>query len=299
MAATSMRALTSVKRLTFVEQSQLKIEATVLGLNESTYKMGCPHCGEDTSFSVTRRHDGILYNCYRMKCGVQGFIPMVGYNMGKGDRINHNVSGHAIKGNTVPSRKAETNAFNGEVTQLPKKVKQFLFKNYELVTEDISRQGWKYEESTNRLAMPLYSFMGYRFGWQLKKLPESTYSGPKAITYIDRYDGCGLAFANSKSGEVLDSKTVVVVEDIISATKMATLLPSCALLGTSMTDRQAGFLSTHFDTLVLMLDPDAHDKSLKISEKYRGLFNTFRVMAMSKDPKDTQFDILETIALEA
>jgi len=282
------------------EIAELKLDAMSLSLNENTYAIPCPKCGEKSSFSVTREYHGLLYNCFRASCGIKGFISTSGKQPAHIHQSTTTSLVAVVNGKTTthPSRrKAGTNPYGGFLEEVPTDIRRFLYEKYGLLREEIVKAGWKYEKLHHRLAMPMYSYMGYRFGWTLKRLPTSTHS-VKAMKYLDRADGTNLAFANTSDNEILTGTTVCVVEDIISATKCGRLLPSVALLGTSMNDTQAGLLATHFDKMIIMLDPDANQKALEIGQKYRGLFKVCRVMAMEQDPKDTDQEILDTIALE-
>lgn len=264
------------------QKKQLLIDAMGMHLGDTSRNIACPMCGVDGSFSVTKKHDGILYNCYRASCGTNGFVYSNGSSILRLPDKSHETS------------KVNTNPFKGEQSELPKEMQEYLTHKYEITAYSMSTQGWMYEESTHRLIMPLINYFGRRYGVVCKKLPGSSFMGPKAVNYIEEEGNLHLHFPKYNKDYVVDNSVVVIVEDSISATKISTSAPAVALLGTVLGAKEAAFLSSHYRKVLLMLDPDANSKALTISGKYRSLFDMFKVITMADDPKDTKMENLDT-----
>lgn len=271
----------SLLRLTIEQQNNLKLAAMDLDTGDNTYDISCPACGFKSSFSVARTEEGLVYNCFRNTCGVRGFVPSIGSRMLR-----------------LPDKSKETpkpNVFpyKGDLEDIPKDIVAYLCDKYELVENDFEVGGWKYSPLTHRLLFPMRNYYGYQYGWVGKQLPNSKFCGAKSITYMDRDDGIRLSWAVGDNVVPSDWDTVIITEDIISATKTSCLYPSAALLGTNLNAKQAAHLATHFDKLIIMLDPDATSKALELSNKYRAMFDACHVVTFDKDPKDTKFDLIE------
>lgn len=88
----------------------------------------------------------------------------------------------------------------------------------------------------------------------------------------------------------LISGPIVLVEDAISATRLAPLVRSAALLGTHMSAGQARSLRAASPSLVVALDQDTWyhkvPKPLLIKDEYQFLFDEIRLLKIEKDVKD-------------
>jgi len=284
----SKAAMENTLELTLEQKNQLKIEGLDIPQGTQTDKIKCPVCGEGGSFSVKRDGVGLLYKCFRAKCGVEGAVPSKiarsVLSIVDGDKKGKE------GGKFVPS------PFVGELRKIPRAVKNLLISMYQLNGRDIARYGFKYNKPTDRIYMPIYNFWGSNTGAVMKKLPDSKYTGPKAVSHWEINDPIRLHFPPTS---IEETGIIVVVEDILSASKIAPILRSCALLGCSLGDKQAAFLATHFKKMVVLLDPDAVAKAASISRKYSGMFeNGAIVRALDKDPKDTDYRQLEHLLIK-
>jgi len=268
--------------ITESQREALKLDAMAMTIDESRGDLPCPVCGVAGSFGIKRAPEGLLYNCFRVKCGAQGFIPMVG--------------GFTYSGEANHKKEQSLNPYKGDLFELPQTIVQWLYAKYGLTSNVIERQGWKYDALNHRLVMSGFSYFGYEFVQVAKKLPQSDYKGPKAVSYFNHADPTKLAFPRPHQDYVA-SDTLVLVEDLISATKVGTFMNCAALLGTGFSKEQVAFLAAHYKKIIMMLDADAINKSLTYSKQYGSLFDKFAVSFLVKDPKDTPYYQLEAAVL--
>lgn len=273
------------------ERNQILIDAINVKPGETTYKNKCPRCHQSGSFGVTREDDSILYYCHRASCGIRGRVFSTLYDMNKPSTNIIPFRG----GNVVAkSKKIEfyPNPFKGEITELPKEVKKELADKYELHNVDIEANNIQYEPDGGRIVLPIYDFYGRNIGKCLKKVSSSSWAGRKVVNYYEIDDEIGLHFPPKL---VEDEKVIVVTEGILDAIKVSCIFASAALMGSDMSRKQAYFLASHFDKLLIALDPDAIGKAREMLSKYRAMFSDVRVKYLSADPKDMDYDELERI----
>jgi hypothetical protein len=268
--------------LSEAQRDAMKLDAASLPVGESRGDLPCPVCGVAGSFGIKRAPEGILYNCFRVKCGIQGFVPMTG--------------GFTYSGDANHKKEQKMNPYRGELYELPKTIKQWIYAKYGISENVVDRQGWRYDAAKHRLVMSGYSYFGYEFVQVAKKLPQSDYTGPKAVNYFNHADPIKLAYPRPHQ-DYVESDTLVLVEDLISAVKVGTFMNCAALLGTGLNNQQVAFLAAHYRQIIMMLDPDALNKSLYYSKQYGSLFDKFGVSYLMKDPKDTPYYQLEASVL--
>ena len=117
-------------------------------------------------------------------------------------------------------------------------------------------------------------------------------STKKAKHYIDRDVASRLSWCKIQVA-VKDHTTVILTEDVLSAIRCNRILRSCALLGTNISDNMVRDLLRHgYKNVWLALDPDALFKPIELKKKWGLFFNTFRVISLTKDPKDLSHDKL-------
>ena len=139
--------------------------------------------------------------------------------------------------------------------------------------------------------MEICDYRGYRIGHVLRYYPElsprSPLRGPKAISYWENRRVPLLHFEWHSEEE---SDSWVVVEDIVSAKRVAKYKNCIALLGTHLNDDSVSFLiDMGIKNIYIALDQDAWSVAYKLKEKYSLFFRNFSVITWSntrKDPKD-------------
>ena len=259
----------------------IKLDAAGLDLGEKDDSLVCPFCNKRCSYGVRRAAEGLVYNCFRIACGAKGFIPMVG---------GFTYSAEAAIKRKTP--KPTLNPYLGKTASLPDSVVEWLYKKYEITAASVAVQGWTYDERHHRIIMPINSYFGYTYGIVAKKLPLSPYKGAKALNYFDKSEPVKLSYSRTSKEWIGRQDSIVLVEDIISATKVAKYMNCAALLGTNLTHKQIAFLSAHYKEVIMMLDPDAIGKSLLYQKQYGSLFDSFKIVDLKADPKDTKFGVL-------
>ena len=252
-------------------QAYIKMQALELLVGESTNTY-CPFCGatHEAKLSLTRKADGILYNCYRASCGRGGFVTSSPSNWARAD---------------LPKRPVHKEY---ETEELPDDIRDFIQSAYGISYLTIEAEGWTYARESNRLIMPLRSRLVHTFGLCAKALPSrfGKASSPKVLMHYTSEDALRLHFPLCIS---YSSNALVLVEDILSATKLAALgIPTAALLGTHISTEVLSYLATQYESLTVALDPDATVKALRLKAEAELFFlGGIIVVPMRKDPKDT------------
>ncbi len=154
-------------------------------------------------------------------------------------------------------------------TDIPMKAKQWLLK-YGITNEEIKQNNIAYNANSDILVL-LHTqnyWQGRCFGDQPQKYLSK---GNKPLTIYGNGD------------------TIVCVEDVLSAIKIARLSPDyCAtpLLGSSMSLETTQSLSERFKSILIWLDRDKAKEAIRISRnlKQRGIL--VDVVISPKDPKE-------------
>lgn len=246
----------------------IKLVASELAVGQTTRSV-CPFCkaSHEKSLCVTRDRTGILYNCFRAKCGAKGFIPTTSAIL----EASHKQKQFKPKKFLYPLR----NFTDEELSEY--------FDKYEIPHALIRENGWRYDHTNGRVYMPILTQDGFVAGAVAKTLPNTAWPGPKAVTYW--YNDVPMLHYPKEVAP--KGRTVAVVEDIFSSVKMAQLVPCVALMGTSLTERAAAALVREYSHLLIVLDPGAEAQAVSIRNKYRLYFEDVRVLTLEKDPKDT------------
>jgi len=155
----------------------------------------------------------------------------------------------------------------------------------------IGTERWEYIPSRNRYYFPLYDRLGSKFGSITKIRDKSLLRDgePKTVLYLEKR-GMQLHWPLSVARTQRYTR-LFVVEDVISATRVAQYAPCIAMLGTNLTPVHMLELSMIVDELVLMFDNDAYVKSCKYRDKFDSMF-TGGIIAklLTVDPKNIKND---------
>lgn len=223
----------------------------------------CPYCRGGTSgersMTVTATGSLVSWRCFRASCGA--------YGGDKGAAVGR-MAGPRVRPFTLPTRSLD-----------PRQYRE-LGQTYQLR----GIYDWRYCDATDRFIIPIKSPIG-----RLRGVVARSFSGqrPKTITYPARSDEPLVGWVLP---EVVKYPVVVVVEDLISATRVAQAGGTgVALLGTHMSQdacMEIADMSTHKQA-VLALDRDAFSNAILIAGRYRALFwPPLRVARLTKDLKD-------------
>lgn len=256
-------------------ESQIKLDSLGIanGMSKSIY---CPFCDNNPSYSpslsVTRVEGGLLYNCFRVQCQESGFIGSLDA------RMKVKESEEDFEPFPLIKRTRTLNA--NEVTML--------CAEYQLTVEEVLDNGFKWLTDHNGLAMPLFTSTGNRYGYCIKY-----FDGGKMKSCIHlEHNAPKLHFPINKSTE--SSKTVIIVEDILSAIRVSRFGRGVALLGTNLTTEKAQVIKGLLpNKVVIALDPDAIQKAILLKKRYGMYFRSTEIAALTDDPKDMDHEQLQ------
>lgn len=267
---------------------------TDLAIGERSDHLVCPCCGggdsSERSLLVWCHADGLVYKCYRVKCGLNGKVGQVGYRP------------IATK---VRKPKYHTRMLSPE--PLPDDVLDWYLDWFWWADESmLMMNGVLWDEETERILYPIKSATGTHEGYLARLydalvLDESNLQGPKARAYYntlakDYKLTCMMTPINAQFEDY-----VVVVEDYPSAMRLNVEIPTIALSGTNVQDPTLmELVRVGKRKVCFVLDADATSKAAAMVYNYGLHFEhlTF-VPLFHKDPKDMEDDdfddLVETI----
>jgi hypothetical protein len=226
----------------------------------------CPACGGGRSSersAVTYERDGVVfYKCYRASCS----------------RPSGVLSG--VHTGVCPPRPA---LVFPKLQPLSAGRLKWIEDKFHLTNEDVRRLRPLWTDS-GRYWYPIRSASGAELGG----VARSYTSFPKSLTYQEDW-GTG-SWYGSPSDEVW------VVEDQVSACKMAQHHMTVALLGTGLAPICRESLVALGKPIVLALDGDALAQSVRLSEKLQSAGCNTRVVYLEKDIKNLYPDEVKELA---
>jgi len=206
-------------------------------------RINCPVCKGKNTFTATNIEGNVVYNCYKASCTVSGT---------QRTRMGVDQVMHVMRDRTVTPRSVDTD---------------FVLPSY--ITGYTNRVGtfadrWKidankllYDVKDDRAVFPIYLN---------NKLVDAVGRTLRDSSLKwKRYGNSPVPFVSGRGS------IAVVVEDAISASVVPTInrnLSGIALLGTSLLSEHTDYLR-NYDSVVVALDPDARDKTLKIARQIR------------------------------
>lgn len=234
----------------------------------------CPACEggstKERSFSVSRRGGVLRYRCHRASCGFSGTNTTASPH--RGSVTQPNTSGSSIKG-YVPS------------LPINEATARFLAAKFNIPAADFRLAGVRWTGEANdrygrRVCYPID-------GPDSRKRGESyrSYVGavPKNIIHFGTEDAIALAWYKWKRA----SKSLVIVEDQVSAIKLAPYLHAVALLGTNLSEAKVEEIREEgYDHIHLALDNDATMEAVKAQLKWQHRLPQLCVRGLAKDIKD-------------
>lgn len=262
------------------EIEYIKLESLSLGMDQTSYNSLCPFCsdgGVRGSFSLTRIEGGILFNCFRDKCGACGRVPINASSLDYGHK------------RSLPGAVFEPRYYNYPLTKLHLPARKFLRSKYGLLDTEIDQAGFRWAGEHERIYMPVRNPSGTELGAQLRSYDTSERSKTLNYKWVDE------AFIHwpKVNSVVAPGGPIILVEDIVSSIRCARFADSCALLGTSLSPALARVLCAKYAHVLVALDPDAYGKAMKMWKDYALFFKRFDVVKLPKDPKDMEHNQLE------
>lgn len=266
----------------YYDQYKYEIEAEYSELGEGESRSGqvCPACkggsSEETSLSVSRRDGLLLFNCFRSSCGFRGAI---GISTAGGEKSSKSSS---VRSRTcIPSM------------QLDQATAKLLASKYGISRETIRVAGlrWTGEGTSNyarRVSFPIFGPDSRERGTSYR-----SYEGkqPKALIRFTSDDAVALSWYKFQR----TSRLLVLVEDQVSAMKIAPFYHSAALLGTNLAENKVDEIlaqNPKYDRIYLSLDSDAVYEAIKTQLYWRSRVPNLLVLGIQKDIKnmnDTEF----------
>jgi hypothetical protein len=233
------------------------VEELGLALGE-TRRSNCPVCRGRNTFTASNMNGKILWNCYKASCSIKG--------TGKTNMSAADVLKVMRKGTE------DTVSFMFDFNKPAFLVQQFSPAAIEWLTEwGIDSKHVLYDIKDHRVVFPVYhegilvDAAGRAIG----------YRRPKWL----RYGRSGLPYVHGE-GDVC-----VLVEDCISAYVVASSsVTGLAILGTSLADRHIELLK-QYRRVIVALDPDAADKTLKFTRMLRSSLPDVKALKLKDDLK--------------
>ena len=227
--------------------------------NGTTRRLECPNCGERT-FTVTNNMGSLLWNCFRVTCGVKG-----------SERVHLSVDD--IRAGFVSAEKFAEDKFQLPRHVVPRTDNLYLRRWCARWDIDPDAIGLHHDVKDDRVVFPVH--------YNGEIVDATGRSLTKRLPKWKKYGKSGLPYT-SGSGSV-----AVVVEDCVSAAVVgfgSTSFVGVALLGTSLQESHKGFL-TQFSTAVIALDPDALKKSFIMAKELRGYVDNVKILKLTNDLK--------------
>ncbi len=243
---------------------------------DDTIQETCPAClggtSGDLSLSLTRVNEGVLYNCYRALCNFRGF-----------EGATYAISNKPNKKQFKPKK------FTAATGLLKSQHYSFMEEKYELSTYDLDKNGFKRIPERDSYMMPTMNERGYVTG-----CIDRAFWGRKPKTILYKFmDFPSLSFAYRP--ESIQGKPVLLVEDVLSSIKASKFMPTAALLGTNISEKEINYLKKITDTIWIALDNDATEKSIAYKRKYNLYFKELKIIPLFKDIKDMQLNEIQEI----
>ncbi len=207
------------------------------------YRSNCPSCGGRNTFTATREDGAVMYNCYKLGCGVRGAVT-TGMTA---DEIRNRLCPR----DTLPGSKPDLLVWPEYVVQ--PSAEHVAHKKF-VQRWALEHEGLMYDVKDRRTVFPI------RHEGRVIDGVGRALDG--AIPKWYRYTGEADVYTRTIGKP---NGVVVIVEDVISAVTAAKLIPGLtgmAILGTSLNAQVIQHIDG-FYRVVIALDPDAAHKTLQ------------------------------------
>ena len=218
---------------------------------DQMHRGNCPVCHGRNTFTVTRGYREVMYNCYKNSCGISGKH----HQRMDAETL---IALHKIKNAPENASKQYLCPFVAPPYLVPYSEVEHPIDTTFLQRYNIDQKDVMYDVRQDRLVFPVYAetvglvdAVGRALKWNRK---------PKWLRYASSPAPYTFGWGN----------TAVIVEDAISAYVVGKLFDSAtgvALLGTQLTAFHKQYIQKWFDNIIVALDPDARDKTLKIARE--------------------------------
>ena len=156
-------------------------------------------------------------------------------------------------------------------------------RSYDISADEIAKHKIGWSTNLQRLIFPIFGEEGQLLMWQGRFFPASNLPGVRRAKYFTcgHPDEIQSFFGKDDAGEGL----VVVVEDVVSAIKVARVKPSMCLWGSELSLKKFKRISQYFKHLVIWLDSDKESYQIRSGLKARPYFEAVSQVFTEKDPK--------------
>jgi len=268
---------------------EIRMMAEELPLDAQSEPSFCPFCKarHEHKFSMRRIKEGVLYNCFRGKCGARGFLPMGGgYSFGT----------HKER----PEAKAHKSYDATGLRTLYMEDEEFFERTWGIREHRLLNR--VFVTPDDEYAFRITDEMGHTLGWHIRQ-PRwkgvtchryGVPGAPKGMTYKNNPDGSKLSWFVGHHVR----KSLVLVEDYISALKLSQFgYAVVCLFGTKIGDKDAQRIRRSpldFDEVLVWLDADAVNESYEMVKRY-GVSLNMRVIQTPSDPKDLSREVIQEL----
>ena len=228
----------------FIDTLELSVDAS--------HRCDCPVCHGKNTFTVTRDYTTVLYNCYKNSCGIRGtqkkFLDAA--TIMELQKVQKDTSQSDSEQDLCTY---ELPPYLTPYKQVQHPIDPMFLSRYGINHNDVM-----YDIRQDRVVFPVYTENNVLVDAVGRSMTGRT---PKWL----RYASSPMPYVHGV-GEV-----AVIVEDAISAYVIGEWkereVVGIALLGTQLTDFHRRYITKWFDKLIVALDPDAQDKTIKIARE--------------------------------
>lgn len=252
----------------------IRLEGARLKVGETSNEIRCPFCdggsSKDTNFYITRkRSNEAAYKCHRLSCSRAGYVAL----------------GPAASDINISRTDTFTpNPYVGETWELGDVKIKYLEERYGLTKELLD--GARFIETNNGLGMPVYGPTGACRGLVTRSRGYS--GGKKIVRFFQEVDEPWMCWYRKAKDK---SKTLVILEDQLSALRLSSVFQTIALLGTGLQEEKvdeirARIMEGEISQIIVSLDKDATAKAIGYLQEYKHLLRNYSSLFLSKDVKD-------------
>ena len=155
---------------------------------------------------------------------------------------------------------------------------------YEITEEELIKYRIGWSSLLQRIIFPIYT-NGYLLFWQGRYCPEPHITPTKQPKYWTMGQAENVMALFGKETQTSPSRAVCLVEDFVSAIKIARVMPTHCLFGSEISIRRLLRLSFLFEEILIWLDPDKASHSARCELKARPYFDFVGAIYSHSDPK--------------
>lgn len=229
----------------------------------------CPRCGSRDNLGIWDDHE------YCFGCKYYRDLRSLGTMVGALDPPGR-VSREPIHSRSSRDISLTLPVSSGEFRTSP----GFLWLNkYGITLKEIALRGIIWDASSQHLVYPIYDGDGTPIFYSVRNFSGV---GPKAL-HFPKGQSPPIDIHRQRAQK---SPTIVCVEDVVSAIKVARVIDCICLYGSAISKETAKYLAKEYDCLLVWLDFDKTTEALKYTRRYQHLFKKTDIVVSEKDPKE-------------